>query len=77
MPAHEYGSYEHQRPSSQQAASDGVGPEARAGPSALIISGGSAGNQILDAFTSIYEKCTFVLPVSDNGGSSSEIIRWD
>jgi len=43
--------------------------------SALIISGGSAGNQILDAFTSLYDTCTFVLPVSDNGGSSSEIIR--
>lgn len=42
---------------------------------AVIISGGSAGNAVLDAFTSLFDVCHFVLPVSDNGGSSSEIIR--
>src|SRR6266511_3126974 len=40
-------------------------------PSFIIISGGTGGNAICSAFT---DAC-FVLPVSDDGGSSSEIIR--
>lgn len=45
-------------------------------PSVVVVSGGSAGNEILDAFVAHFEKVSFILPVSDNGGSSSEIIRW-
>lgn len=40
-------------------------------PSFLVISGGSGGNSICTAF----DNACFVLPVSDDGGSSSEIIR--
>ncbi|KAG1889201.1 UPF0052-domain-containing protein [Suillus subluteus] len=40
-------------------------------PSSLVISGGSGGNSICAAF----ENACYVLPVSDDGGSSSEIIR--
>ncbi|GMM31072.1 hypothetical protein DAMA08_038170 [Martiniozyma asiatica (nom. inval.)] len=38
----------------------------------VVISGGTATNYILDAFP---QPVSFVLPVSDNGGSSSEVIR--
>lgn len=41
------------------------------GPSFLVISGGTGGNSICSAFGN----ATYVLPVSDDGGSSSEIIR--
>ena len=37
----------------------------------LVISGGSGGNSICSAFSDV----CFGLPVSDDGGSSSEIIR--
>jgi len=40
-------------------------------PSFLIISGGTGGNAICSAFGN----ACYVLPVSDDGGSSSEIIR--
>ncbi|TFK30654.1 UPF0052-domain-containing protein [Coprinopsis marcescibilis] len=41
------------------------------GPSYLIVSGGTGGNAICSSFVN----ACFVLPVSDDGGSSSEIIR--
>ena len=44
-------------------------------PSVVVVSAGSAGNEILDAFVAHFDKISFILPVSDNGGSSSEIIR--
>lgn len=40
-------------------------------PRFLVISGGTGGNSICSAFR---DAC-YVLPVSDDGGSSSEIIR--
>ncbi|RDB28608.1 hypothetical protein Hypma_015051 [Hypsizygus marmoreus] len=40
-------------------------------PSFIVISGGTGGNAICSAFTN----ASYVLPVSDDGGSSSEIIR--
>ncbi|GLB36594.1 putative uncharacterised protein family UPF0052 [Lyophyllum shimeji] len=40
-------------------------------PSFVVISGGTGGNAICSAF----DNATYVLPVSDDGGSSSEIIR--
>ena len=40
-------------------------------PKITVISGGSGGNAICSAF----DNGCFVLPVSDDGGSSSEIIR--
>ncbi|KAI0044878.1 UPF0052-domain-containing protein [Auriscalpium vulgare] len=42
-----------------------------AGPSYIIISGGTGCNAICSAFA----RACYVLPVSDDGGSSSEIIR--
>ncbi|KAJ7674447.1 hypothetical protein B0H17DRAFT_1170677 [Mycena rosella] len=41
-------------------------------PSCVVISGGTGGNAICAAFGS---RACYVLPVSDDGGSSSEIIR--
>jgi hypothetical protein len=46
-------------------------PEFGDEPSFLVISGGTGGNAICSAFTN----ACYVLPVSDDGGSSSEIIR--
>ncbi|GMM36882.1 hypothetical protein DASC09_042070 [Saccharomycopsis crataegensis] len=42
-----------------------------------IISGGTATNSLIPAFNNISNICkiSFVLPVSDNGGSSAEILR--
>lgn len=47
-------------------------PEAGRTPSYLVISGGTGCNAICAAFA---QSACYVLPVSDNGGSSSEIIR--
>jgi hypothetical protein len=45
----------------------------------VVFSGGSAANTLVDVFESVREvnQCTlsYVIPISDNGGSSSEIIR--
>lgn len=39
-----------------------------------VVSGGTGANALVDAFTTLGET-VFVMPVSDNGGSSSELIR--
>ena len=45
----------------------------------VVFSGGSAANNLIPAFDQIIERnacsISFVLPISDNGGSSSELIR--
>jgi 2-phospho-L-lactate transferase CofD len=41
-------------------------------PSFVVISGGTGGNAVCSAF---HSTTSYVLPVSDDGGSSSEIIR--
>lgn len=45
----------------------------------VVFSGGSAANSLVDVFNEVIEKnncaLTYVIPISDNGGSSSEIIR--
>lgn len=41
-------------------------------PSYVVVSGGTGCNSIVSAFGT---ECCYVLPVSDDGGSSSEIIR--
>lgn len=45
----------------------------------VVFSGGSAANNLVDVFKTVTEnkKCTlsYVIPISDNGGSSSELIR--
>ncbi|KAF4999492.1 hypothetical protein FGRMN_2421 [Fusarium graminum] len=45
----------------------------------VVFSGGSAANNLVDVFESVREanQCSlsYVIPISDNGGSSSEIIR--
>lgn len=45
----------------------------------VVFSGGSAANSLVDIFKTIVEnkKChlSYVIPISDNGGSSSELIR--
>lgn len=45
----------------------------------VVFSGGSAANNLVDVFNEVIEKnncaVTYVIPISDNGGSSSELIR--
>ena len=45
----------------------------------VVFSGGSAANNLVDIFSTVREnkKCplSYVIPISDNGGSSSELIR--
>ncbi|ORY17138.1 hypothetical protein BCR34DRAFT_622084 [Clohesyomyces aquaticus] len=45
----------------------------------VVFSGGSAANNLVDVFSTVREnkKCplSYVIPISDNGGSSSELIR--
>jgi hypothetical protein len=45
----------------------------------VVFSGGSAANSLVDIFNNVAEarKCqlSYIIPISDNGGSSSEIIR--
>lgn len=44
-----------------------------------VFSGGSAANSLVDVFNEVIDKnhcaLTYVIPISDNGGSSSELIR--
>jgi len=45
----------------------------------VVFSGGSAANSLVDVFRDVAldKKChlSYVIPISDNGGSSSELIR--
>lgn len=45
----------------------------------VVFSGGSAANSLVDVFNEVIDNnsCTlsYVIPISDNGGSSSELIR--
>ncbi|KAL9616557.1 MAG: hypothetical protein Q9204_008565, partial [Flavoplaca sp. TL-2023a] len=45
----------------------------------IVFSGGSAANSLVDVFNDLIDKnnCTlsYIIPISDNGGSSSELIR--
>ncbi|KAJ9629635.1 hypothetical protein H2203_002016 [Taxawa tesnikishii (nom. ined.)] len=57
-------------------------PEARIKPSSkgiVVFSGGSAANSLVDVFNGVAENnastLSYVIPISDNGGSSSELIR--
>ncbi|KAK4148026.1 uncharacterized protein C8A04DRAFT_8518 [Dichotomopilus funicola] len=49
-------------------------------PGITVFSGGTAANSLVDVFNRIVEKrrCQlhYVIPISDNGGSSSELIRF-
>jgi 2-phospho-L-lactate transferase/gluconeogenesis factor (CofD/UPF0052 family) len=40
-----------------------------------IISGGTATNELVTLFQSISSKISYIIPISDNGGSTSELIR--
>ena len=44
-----------------------------------VFSGGSAANSLVDVFASVREgkdcPLSYIIPISDNGGSSSELIR--
>ncbi len=45
----------------------------------VVFSGGSAANNLVDVFNSVRESkncaLSYIIPISDNGGSSSELIR--
>ncbi len=45
----------------------------------VVFSGGSAANSLVDVFNSLRDSkncpLSYIIPISDNGGSSSELIR--
>jgi 2-phospho-L-lactate transferase/gluconeogenesis factor (CofD/UPF0052 family) len=45
----------------------------------VVISGGSAANNLVEVFDALRESknclLSYIIPISDNGGSSSELIR--
>ncbi|KAK6465922.1 LPPG:FO 2-phospho-L-lactate transferase CofD/UPF0052 [Scheffersomyces coipomensis] len=41
----------------------------------VVLSGGTATNELVSVFKSIAPTVSYILPISDNGGSTSEIIR--
>lgn len=45
----------------------------------VVFSGGSAANSLVDVFDEVINRnncsLSYVIPISDNGGSSSELIR--
>lgn len=45
----------------------------------VVISGGSATNNLVDVFDAVRDSkdclLSYIIPISDNGGSSSELIR--
>jgi 2-phospho-L-lactate transferase/gluconeogenesis factor (CofD/UPF0052 family) len=45
----------------------------------VVLSGGTAASSLVDVFNRVSEarqgSLTYIIPISDNGGSSSEIIR--
>lgn len=45
----------------------------------VVFSGGSAANNLVDIFADMSQKrscnLSYVIPISDNGGSTSEIVR--
>lgn len=45
----------------------------------VVLSGGSAANNLVDVFNEVIDNhvcsLTYIIPISDNGGSSSELIR--
>ena len=48
-------------------------------PGLVVFSGGSAANSIVDVFDAVARArgcpLSYVIPISDNGGSSSELLR--
>lgn len=57
-----------------------ISPTPRAlGGGIVIFSGGSAANSLVEIFNEVRDAnrttLSYVIPISDNGGSSSEIIR--
>ncbi|KAI9810294.1 MAG: hypothetical protein M1827_006344 [Pycnora praestabilis] len=51
----------------------------RSGGGVVVFSGGSAANNLVDVFRTLVEhkncSLSYIIPISDNGGSSSELIR--
>lgn len=54
-------------------------PTASATRKLAVFSGGSAANNVVDVFNQVIDNnacsLTYIIPISDNGGSSSELIR--
>ena len=64
-------------PPNSRSASPALAATTRGG--IVVFSGGSAANNLVDVFNHVREAndtaLSYVIPISDNGGSSSEIIR--
>lgn len=66
-----------QSPASRSASASASASASRTG--IVVFSGGSAANNLVDVFERVREAnrttLSYVIPISDNGGSTSEIIR--
>lgn len=64
-------------PLARLSSSPGPSPQAKTG--IVVFSGGSATNSLVDVFEGVRAAnaatLNYVIPISDNGGSTSEIIR--
>lgn len=60
-------------------ATDNSAMETTANRGIVVISGGSAANNLVEVFDALRESknclLSYIIPISDNGGSSSELIR--
>jgi len=54
-------------------------PKSNGNKGIVVFSGGSAANSLVDVFNKVAEQqashLSYVIPISDNGGSTSELIR--
>jgi 2-phospho-L-lactate transferase/gluconeogenesis factor (CofD/UPF0052 family) len=44
-------------------------------PRVAVLSGGTGGNSLVEPLATLTQKVSYILPISDNGGSTSEILR--
>jgi len=56
-----------------------IAPKSNGRGGIVVFSGGSAANNLVDVFNEVREAnqstLSYIIPISDNGGSSSEVIR--
>ena len=66
-------------PSTGASSSTGTSEAATTPRGIVVFSGGSAANSLVDVFNEIAQSrhcpLSYIIPISDNGGSSSELIR--
>lgn len=67
------------RPPGASSSRRSVSPSSGNQSGIVVFSGGSAANNLVDVFETVREAndchLSYVIPISDNGGSTSELIR--